>query len=124
MSLESIRKRLVNATPGPWEWAADRGGPGYVQLYCPDEAVDEYEADVLSAEGNQVLVVETNAELIAHAPTDLALLVDVAEAAGELLMAEDAASCTPMEYAAQVTRRRLAAWKALVAALDRLEEAP
>lgn len=87
MSVDTIRQRLANATPGPWVFASDAGPPTFVQLYSAAEDVDEYDADILSADGSEVLICAENADLIANAPADLSILLDVADAARTYLAA-------------------------------------
>ena len=72
--IEQIRAREQAATPGPWEWATDKGAPDYVQLYSTAE-IDEYEADILSADGGDVLLSAADADFIAHARTDIPALL-------------------------------------------------
>ena len=78
------RELLAVATPGPWEFATDEGAPVYVQLYATDDAVDEYDADVLSSDSRGLLISEVNADLIAAAPTLLAELVAEVERLREI----------------------------------------
>lgn len=72
--LEEIRARLKAATPGPWEW------DGRVWGYDKEQ-----EAPWLNdREGNRILWGEINAhkrdaELISHAPSDLAYLLSLLE---------------------------------------------
>lgn len=85
MSLEMIRQRLEAATPGPWE---QRHG----QLLMPPQRYEVIGADgtwLVTAGDNDYgpaggLYGADNAALIAHAPTDLKLLLAVAEAAKAL----------------------------------------
>ncbi len=82
-TLDELRELLAKATPRPWAWATDEGAPVYVQLYATDEAVDEYEADVLSSDARGVLVTEPNAALIValrNAADDLLTRLATAEA--------------------------------------------
>ncbi len=78
MSIESVRKRLAEATPGPWAWAAG-GGTAFVQTKNPSPVYPRNIA-VLSPSDRDL----KDSWLIAHAPTDLALLLAVAEAAKRL----------------------------------------
>ena len=75
--LEGIRARVEAATPGPWVFATDKGAPDYVQLYSTAE-IDEYQADVLSAD-DLVFVSEPDATFIAAARTDIPALVSYIE---------------------------------------------
>ena len=72
LDLEPIKKRLAEASPGPWSWDCDLLRQG------------EYGEPVLGSEpvydggemiGSTTVVLRTDAALIAHAPTDLAALV-------------------------------------------------
>ena len=107
MSLESVRKRLEAATPGrPWEIKTD-------DRYAADRRVamltESPQVDVVCAQGSKADPdALADADLIAHAPTDLALLIDVAEAA-------QLAACLPR------TKESSAVLAALDAALARLE---
>ena len=75
---------LDAATPRPWAWATDEGAPVYVQLYATDEAVDEYEADVLSSDERGVLVSDADAALIVAAVNALPRLLEIERAAREV----------------------------------------
>jgi hypothetical protein len=73
--LQAIRERLEKATPGPWEARQN-------------ECVSGWFFDVGVAEGNRHgiapiyrMLEQANAELIAHAPTDLSDLLSAYEAA-------------------------------------------
>ena len=83
--IEQIQARAEAATPGPWEWATDKGAPDYVQLYSTAE-IDEYEADILSADGGgDVLLSAADADFIAHARTDISdLLAAIDELTAQL----------------------------------------
>jgi hypothetical protein len=72
MSIESIRKRLEAAMPGPWE-ISDTDINGHTMRVGP---IAGYDYDALMAGAD-----DPDIQLIAHAPTDLALLLEVAEAA-------------------------------------------
>ena len=65
MDLESIKKRLTAATPGPWAWAS-----------APAEgAAGGYVLTAVTGDGPHA---SFDAEFIAHAPTDIrALLAEV-----------------------------------------------
>ena len=74
MSIESVRKRLEAATPGPWLLAKYAGVPAVV---CGDGVVGEDNWVVESCgQGGCEPSPLKNAVLIAHAPTDLALALD------------------------------------------------
>ena len=88
MSIESIKARLAAATPGPWEqkWfgtGAERkwsNSPGYGAVGLP-------ECYGVTATGGSLVVMSSewkqghqDVELIAHAPTDLALLLNALQA--------------------------------------------
>lgn len=88
MSVERIRAELEAATPGPWEPSerlseSDDTAWGVLAWHAADE---EYHMVVttLGECDNGLIVDDTNrmadARLIAHAPTYLAALLDVAEA--------------------------------------------
>jgi len=79
---------LDAATPRPWAWATDEGAPVYVQLYATDEAVDEYEADVLSSDERGVLVSDADAALIVAAVNALPRLLEIERAASEWMDAD------------------------------------
>lgn len=74
--LDAIRERLNNATPGPW-WFSGRA------VEAKDEQGSPFSKTVA------VPGWEEDAELIAHAPEDLADLLAVAEAAKEWREAVD-----------------------------------
>ncbi len=81
MSIESIHQRLDAGTPGPW---ADALGPLFGAVVCPGLSNDSEYTDVVY--GGRVVcesIGTADAALVAHAPTDLALLLEVAEAARE-----------------------------------------
>lgn len=91
MSIDSVRKRLEAATPGPWWIGPSRRG---FEMHIGAGAFDEYAHGsrwpavhggtyVVSPgrEGDGGIDDTANADLIAHAPTDLAALLKVAEAA-------------------------------------------
>lgn len=105
--VEKLRELTRAATPGPWVWATDKGAPTYVQLYMPDAEFTEYEADVISASGDDVLVAEVNADLIVAMRNALPALLDVVDAAQR---------CFGASYADQGQR-----WAQLRDALGRLE---
>ena len=106
MSIASIRSRLAEATPGPWEFdvafndgddpGAENGGDYWT--WCLFRA--EEDGPLGGTEWDDPT---PDVDLIAHAPTDLALLLDVAEAA---------------------SRVGVHPWHDLALALDRLREAP
>jgi hypothetical protein len=99
MSSESLRKRLAEATPGPWEWVSceTRGaaflqdqrltGAGWIPvrdkwgtIINPEPVVLCAEADGYEVDSVGIDVRHADADLIAHAPTDLALALEVIEA--------------------------------------------
>ncbi len=86
-ALSQIETELREATPAPWYFATDKPHDNplignYTQLCSLADEVDEYEADILSADDcADLFVAEPNATLIAHCPTYLAALVEVAKAA-------------------------------------------
>jgi len=103
MSAASIRGRLEAATPGPWYLGQALPAPGYfedIEVYAWDGVPLPAEADEdcslldawadIHTTGPVATVTnyfptednwEPNADLIAHAPADLAALLDVVEAA-------------------------------------------
>jgi hypothetical protein len=70
MTREAIRQRLAAATPGPWEVMRYSHGGGRI-YHGHDLVADTYR--------------EGDREAIAHAPTDLAALLAVADAAAALM---------------------------------------
>ena len=82
MSIESIRQRLDAATPKPWR-VSPRPGTQLVAHWIDDGRQYElFRSD--RADPNEA----ANVDLVVHAPTDLALLLEVAEAARWLNDAE------------------------------------
>ena len=86
MSIESTRKRLEAATPGPWA-AGPFSKRSVRRVNWPPKT-----SEFIVLSGHDYLFdidtgcqEEADAELIAHAPTDLALLLEVAEAAQALI---------------------------------------
>lgn len=75
MSSSSVRKRLQEATPGPWEKEEDS-----LAITGPVGAARDDRMIIYDEGGHS----EEDADLIAHAPTDLALALDVIEIAAEL----------------------------------------
>jgi len=76
--IEEIRERLEAATDGPWE-ARDRGSPRPVWTH------NGRHVNRVVATLNPDLEVKANADLIAHAPTDLRRLLEVVGAAERLV---------------------------------------
>jgi hypothetical protein len=73
-TLDEIRARLAKATPGPWvaaAWAYVLDARKKIVAHC----VDPRDEDPDTTQGH------ANAEMIAHAPTDLAFLLERAERA-------------------------------------------
>lgn len=93
MSIESVRKRLEAATPGPWERYTNPAwdDPGYIRTPHTSDSRPRHVAYVRSDEGNPI----PNAELIAHAPTDLRLALDVIESAKAVVSYEEVIAPTP-----------------------------
>ena len=116
MSIESIRQRLDAATPEPWR-VSPRPGTQLVAHWIDDGRQYElFRSDPLDP--NEA----ANVDLVVHAPTDLALLLEVAEAARE------ARDSTGVEYADERLRYAVLQidredWTRLMAALDALEAA-
>lgn len=79
VSSESLRRRLEAATPSEWKAATGRGKYGVIGT--TDAEGRSYCLAVLSAV--PATHRKADAELIAHAPTDLRLALDVIEAAHE-----------------------------------------
>lgn len=80
MTRASIRKRLREATPGPWWLEPDRDGDSTQMLFVScihDDKHGEY-GDPIADLWNR-----ENRPLIAHAPADIAALLAVADAAAE-----------------------------------------
>jgi hypothetical protein len=121
MSLESIRARVEAATEGPWEVCdaeqtvrvVDGRHSGEIMYDRSMESGDDW------AEAYQL-----DADFIAHARTDIPLLLKVAETFAhhrECLDGVDGAfSGTDEEYE-EANRRLAEAWDALDAAFDELE---
>lgn len=100
MSIESVRKRLAEATPGPWRSHPNPAYGGPLEKAPPPhyirtaDSADSGPGDpwgsegaVVSVEGDECGGVwnKADADLIAHAPTDLRLLLDVVEATSAFL---------------------------------------
>lgn len=83
MSLESVRKRLAAATPGPWQSNISYHVDG------DDEVVKHITAgtddNTVAVMGCDFTSSDADADLIAHAPTDLRLALAVVEAARDLV---------------------------------------
>lgn len=85
--LDKIRARLEAATRGPWsECGAERGGCECRQVSSSDGLValavaHTDDEGLTGGEGYTVDQAKRNATLIANAPTDIAVLLRVAEAA-------------------------------------------
>lgn len=159
MSFNGIRKRLEAATPGPWFagltlWARDNREPGFwpidrvAALTALPPLFDDTEEGVQVLEdwcdqNERGTVAEThtdtqipgtqhdgNQALIAHAPTDLRLLLDVVEAAqaqGHRRCVGDCRGCSEGEwpYPHCVVCGDDSGWPCPTkAALDALEAAP
>lgn len=108
MSLENIRKRLEAATPAPWWYDEDeqcwrlhgtaitipaigpigpqRIGKQIAKARKQDDQMMPYWPD------------PADAELIAHAPTDLKLLLAIAQAAAAFVTAHETAAVADDEY--------------------------
>ena len=82
VTIEDIKARLAAATPGPWEMRPD----GWQVTSAQCNICGTFHTHQMHDGGRLVSVrpVQPDADLIAHAPTDLARLVAVAEAAAEL----------------------------------------
>lgn len=113
--LDEIRARLEAATPGPWEAYHARFpnayGEGFWRVDGPHER--GYEGGFERAD----------ADLIAHAPEDLRLLLAVAEAAKDVCRPPNACACVGPPGACACLLRGQADLERLRAALDALEAA-
>jgi hypothetical protein len=114
VSAESIKQRLAAAEPGPWEvMPGTLYGGGYTVgrrgVAVDDWGTEEYHVKHVLVDNAE------EAELIAHAPTDLALLLTVAEAASFVADLLDVWGCAP-EATEGLDK--------LNAALDAMEAAP
>ncbi len=74
--LSEIEARLKNATPGPWDYPA-RTGNLYV---CFGEVRDDVILQAVTHRQEVLALARPNMELIAHAPADLARLVEAVRA--------------------------------------------
>jgi hypothetical protein len=77
--LDEIAARLADATPGPWE-TVPSWHPGYVAAFDSSRGTQ-----VVAEAHRSGLRLAANADLIAHAPEDLAALLAVAHAAQDAL---------------------------------------
>ena len=84
--VEEIEARLGAATPGPWE---AHEGLDYVKIISTSMDIDVAEWSTYGAEAQPF--VNPDADLIAHAPTDIRFLIDRlrAEVAGRGMMPEE-----------------------------------
>lgn len=92
MSRESIRARLADATPGPWLMAAVMEQV-LVRRVHRDEMgrrVTTFLAEVYDCRTPGAVDPVANGALIAHAPTDLAALLAVADVAAAVVDLADA----------------------------------
>lgn len=75
--IEEIRDRLKAATPGPWEWKlyqgkGDSAGFQYAHLESPGKRI-------ISASSSVYPWSESDADLIAHTPDDMAYLLSLCD---------------------------------------------
>jgi len=84
--IDAIRDRLGKATPGPWEWQTDDWNGGYSGLAAGSDASVNVlypdhcnEGDSGAAWFSEDTLSAADASLIAHAPADLAALLEYAE---------------------------------------------
>jgi len=80
VSVESVRARLDAATSGPW---AMRAHDGCATVIAPSLTMP-WDTVVYADDSGHPRTSESDADLIAHAPTDLRLALDVIEAATEV----------------------------------------
>lgn len=113
--LDAIRARLDRATPGPWTVAETEGWIG-IHPVCPPHGTD----DAAEISGGLDDLTPADADLIAHAPTDLAALVAEIE---RLRAVAEAAAQVVGAYANPWASEddRLATIDALAPALDALD---
>jgi hypothetical protein len=86
--LDEIKARLAAATPGPWRWSDTPIGEG-ATLRSPsveDETVESWERAHIIDDGSaggeySSMLKAPDADLIAHAPADLAFLLEEVETA-------------------------------------------
>ena len=120
MSAETIRQRLAAATPTEWIAASGKGKLSVVGT--KDANSHSYALAVFSAV--PATHRKADAELTAHAPADLALLLDLVEAAQALSeqqhVCEDG-DFTDNDQAASAFDALYAAWTAMRRALERVE---
>ena len=125
MTRESIRDRLAKATPGPW--VAD-GKTVHFDPVVLGEAEGYDEPYLLSRAGtiyDEGGHTAADADLIAHAPTDIAALLAVADAAELLSRGNDGDTmCCLLAVASDGLRHGDCAWDDLRAALAALEALP
>jgi hypothetical protein len=85
MSLESARARLAATTPGPWlKVGATDGDFGVLGADRAASPTSFVTPAVVSAFDGAGIHLESDANFITHAPTDLAAAIDVIEAAKAL----------------------------------------
>jgi len=84
MTIESIKARLDAASESPWvEWT-DCLEQGYIVVGNEDGALTEERPFTEDADFYALVCIHEDADLIAHAPTDLRALLKVAEAAADI----------------------------------------
>ena len=76
---DAIRARLQAATPGPWKVCPDEATEGDLELVCQG-TVDQHAGPICMHP-----LTSADAEFIAHAPTDVAALLDEVERLGQQL---------------------------------------
>jgi hypothetical protein len=78
--LKELKQRLERATPGPWSLNQEEGWP--VAFATGESAIDgkKYHVHTMPMSGSELTGdAKTDAELIAHAPTDLKRLISMVE---------------------------------------------
>jgi hypothetical protein len=82
--ISDVRGRLAAATPGSWKTRVESGGDSQFKAVGPEHAVESRGAGYVKARKDA----EADAELIAHAPSDLARALDEIERLQSVLSAE------------------------------------
>ncbi len=85
MSLKSIRKRLEEATPGPWQATVVTGDSAYYSNPGSNIHLNDMVAWPVGPLSKSSTRASKDAALIAHAPSDIANLLVIAEVAERLL---------------------------------------
>ncbi len=85
MTLESIRRRLEAATPGPWKATVVSGDSAYYSNPSSNIHLNDMVAWPVGPMSKSQAMASRDAELIAHAPTDIARLLAFVEPIAELI---------------------------------------